>query len=99
MFFHIWNIFVIAVCIFSSIKYAIYAAFRSDVDFSSYMEYYEHFNFGLVVVHKFKIEDIQFYDNLQLFFEGIFLIELCFGFITEYVDENMERVRNIKKIS
>ena len=64
MFFHIWNIFVIAVCIFSSIKYAIYAAFREDVDYSSYIDYYREHDFSNARVHSFTIEDIHLYDNL-----------------------------------
>ncbi len=39
MFFHFWKVFVLLVSITSSIVYANFAAFRSDVDYSGYMEY------------------------------------------------------------
>ena len=99
MFFHVKNVFIIFVCIVSSIIYAVFAAFRTDQEYASYIEYYQAYNFGLIGIHKFSVDDIRYYDKMQIVFESIFLIEMILCCITEYIDENHRSVKDIKKIS
>ena len=57
MFFHFWKIFVLLLSIASSILYAIFAAFRTDVDYIGYIVYSEEHNFGLEIMHHVTIEE------------------------------------------
>ena len=47
----------------------------------------------------YTVEDIKFYNTIQLCFEAIFLIEMLLGFVTEYVDMNNKSVKDVYKIS
>ena len=50
-------------------------------------------------MHHSTIEDIKYYNTIQLVFEVIFLFEMGLGFITEYLDENNKSVKDLAKIS
>lgn len=41
-----WKLTVLLFSVLSSMMYANFAAFRYDVDFSGYIDYYENVNFG-----------------------------------------------------
>lgn len=45
-FFHIWKIFVLIISITSSCMYAVFAAFRDDVDYAGVIDYLDNFDFG-----------------------------------------------------
>ena len=83
----------------SSIIYAIFAAFRTDVDYNGYIEFSNAHNFGLVTMHYIDVEEISFCNKLQVIFESIFLIEMLLGFITEYTNENNVQIKDVTKIS
>ena len=97
-FFHAWKIFVLFLSIISSLVYANFAAFREDVNFKNYMDYFDKDDYGYIVMHKYSYSDLELFNKLQLGIECFFLVEMLFGFITEYVDENNKSIKDIKKI-
>ena len=97
-FFHAWKIFVLFLSIISSLVYANFAAFREDVNFKSFIDYFHNDEYAIMIMHKYSYNDIKLFNTVQLCFEWFFLVEMLFGFITEYVDENNKSVRDIKKI-
>ena len=78
--------------------YAYFAAFRKDVDYRSYIDYTNDFNFGTHTIHMFLPEEINYYRNLTLFFELCFLIEFISQFFTSYHDRYNQHVRDLSLI-
>lgn len=64
MFFHFWKVFVLLVSITSSIVYANFAAFRSDVDYAGFLEYSNAYDFGIIKMNLYSVEEIKFYNRL-----------------------------------
>lgn len=97
--FYYWEITVLITSIVSSMMYAMWAAFRYDVDYEGYVEYYTQVNFATNHMNKFTVQEIRHYNKIQIAFELYFLIEMMLGFITEYYDHNNKPVRDFYKIS
>ena len=94
-----WRMLVLITSIFSSMMYAMFAAFRYDVDFAGYVDYYISVDFGFNHMNKFTVQQIRQYNNIQIAFELFFVLEMLLGFITEYIDHNNKPVRDFYKIS
>jgi hypothetical protein len=92
---------VINLCILSSFLYAYCAAFRLDVETSSYQ--YETKDEDTCTVTNpghFTELNVYYFNLVQVIIEGIFLIDLGFEFILEYTDEATNLpVRDIATIS
>ena len=93
-----WRMFIMLLQMLSSILYSFYAAFRHDLNYPSYEDYYavEFFTFNRN--HYFHKEQIDTFSTLTLVIELIFLFEMFLSSITSYIDVYDKRVTDLSKI-
>ena len=78
--------------------YSFSGAFRKDVEFSSLIEYYDDVD---PVKHKVHFENLETYRQFETaftVFELYFAADMVSEFITAYVDENNNLVKDLRKI-
>jgi hypothetical protein len=84
--FRIWHIFITFLTVISSYAYAYFAAFRFDVEGTDASIYHT----------LMPPEEIRQYDQLEFFFETMFLIDIISQFFVEYkTPESSSPVRDL----
>lgn len=80
--------------------YSVFAAMRDDVDYNGMIAYLDSFDFGLNQMHRYSSEEIDYYNQIQIGFEIVFIVEMALGFVTMYIDETTNKpVTDIRKIT
>jgi hypothetical protein len=96
--YQIFKLIIIIDSIYSSLFYAVYAAFRSDLDYNDHTKYLELSNDTLI--NPITEEAIGSDFKQMMILESFFLCAIFLGFFTSYTDEHTGNiVKDIPKIA
>jgi hypothetical protein len=89
-----FKIIIVLTSIYSSLLYAVLAAFRLDLDYETYDEYLEESPDARI--NPITLAQIKYYNLAYFNLEAVFLSAMCINCITSYTDpDNGNEVKDI----